>query len=80
MGGAEFYPVCVQVNIGGNGNGMPQDTVSFPGAYADDDPGIYDPSVLHYTKFIDRAWSNTQSLRSMTRARTTPSQEVPSRT
>ena len=45
MGGAEFYPVCIQVDIGGNGNGVPTPTVTFPGAYKDDDPGIYDPDV-----------------------------------
>ena len=31
--------------IGGNGNGTPNPTVSFPGAYSDTDPGIYDPDV-----------------------------------
>lgn len=45
MGGAEFYPMCTQVMIGGNGNGVASPTVSFPGAYSDDDPGIYDPDV-----------------------------------
>lgn len=45
MGGAEFYPMCTQVMIGGSGSGTPNPTVSFPGAYSDSDPGIYDPSV-----------------------------------
>lgn len=45
VGGAEFYPSCTQVQIGGNGNGNPSPTVSFPGAYSDQDPGIYDPNV-----------------------------------
>jgi len=45
LGGAEFYPMCIQVQIGGNGNGVPQSTVSFPGAYNDNDPGIFDPSI-----------------------------------
>lgn len=45
MGGAEFYPSCTQVLIGGSGNTQPDITVSFPGAYHDDDPGIYDPDV-----------------------------------
>ncbi|CAL1697126.1 unnamed protein product [Somion occarium] len=44
MGGAEFYPSCTQVQIGGNGSGKPNATVSFPGAYSDSDPGIYDPT------------------------------------
>lgn len=41
-GGAEFYPACVQVAIGGNGTGSPMEneTVTFPGAYSDTDPGI----------------------------------------
>ncbi|KAI8995251.1 glycosyl hydrolase family 61-domain-containing protein [Trametes punicea] len=47
MGGAEFYPSCTQVRIGGNGNGVPNATVSFPGAYSDSDPGIYDPNVYN---------------------------------
>ena len=45
VGGAEFYPMWAQVMIGGNGNGSPSPTVSFPGAYSDTDPGIYDPDV-----------------------------------
>lgn len=45
MGGAEFYPMCTQVMIQGSGNGSPSPTISFPGAYSDNDPGIYDPDV-----------------------------------
>lgn len=44
-GGAEFYPSCTQIRIGGSGTGTPDNTVAFPGAYNDDDPGIYDPTV-----------------------------------
>ncbi|KAI0762314.1 glycosyl hydrolase family 61-domain-containing protein [Fomes fomentarius] len=45
-GGAEFYPSCTQVRVGGDGSGKPQDTVTFPGAYSDSDPGIFDPQVF----------------------------------
>ncbi|EEB89935.1 hypothetical protein MPER_11919 [Moniliophthora perniciosa FA553] len=51
FGGAEFYPSCAQLKIGGNQNGKPQDNelVSFPGAYSDNDPGIkvnaFDPNA-----------------------------------
>ncbi|KAI0757721.1 glycosyl hydrolase family 61-domain-containing protein [Daedaleopsis nitida] len=47
-GGAEFYPSCTQVRIGGNGNGTPSsdETVTFPGGYSDTDPGIFDPTVF----------------------------------
>ena len=45
MGGAEFYPSCTQVLLGGSQTGTPNQTVSFPGAYSDSDPGIYDPNV-----------------------------------
>jgi hypothetical protein len=47
MGGAEFYPSCSQLKIGGNGTAVPSadELVSFPGAYSDDDPGIYVPDV-----------------------------------
>lgn len=43
--GAEFYPSCTQVNVKGSGTGVPpaSDLVSFPGAYKDTDPGIFDP-------------------------------------
>jgi hypothetical protein len=46
-GMAEFYPACSQLRIGGTQTGKPTDSelVSLPGAYSDDDPGIYDPSV-----------------------------------
>lgn len=43
--GAEFYPSCVQVQVGGNGDGVPNTTVTFSNAYSDDDPGIYIPQV-----------------------------------
>jgi hypothetical protein len=46
-GGAEFYPACTQVMIGGNGNGKPQATVLFPGAYSDTDPGIWDQNIYN---------------------------------
>ena len=44
-GGAEFYPSCTQIRVGGSGTGTPSDTVTFPGAYSDNDPGIFDPTV-----------------------------------
>lgn len=44
-GGAEFYPSCTQVRVGGNANGKPDDTVTFPGGYSDNDPGIFVPGV-----------------------------------
>ncbi|OJT15637.1 Endoglucanase-7 [Trametes pubescens] len=45
-GGAEFYPSCTQVRVGGSGSGTPTDTVKFPGGYSDSDPGIFDPNVF----------------------------------
>ncbi|KAI0735992.1 glycosyl hydrolase family 61-domain-containing protein [Earliella scabrosa] len=45
-GGAEFYPSCTQVRVGGNANGKPDDTVTFPGGYSDNDPGIFVPGVF----------------------------------
>lgn len=47
VGGAEFYPSCAQVMVGGSGNGQPSPTVSFPGAYSDTDPGIYVPDIYN---------------------------------
>jgi hypothetical protein len=46
-GGAEFYPSCTQLRVGGTQSGKADDSelVSLPGAYSDNDPGIYDPSV-----------------------------------
>lgn len=46
-GMAEFYPACSQLRVGGSGTGKPDasELVSLPGAYSDDDPGIYDPNV-----------------------------------
>ena len=46
QGGAEFYPSCTQIEVGGSQTGTPDQTVSFPGAYSDNDPGIYDPNVF----------------------------------
>ncbi|KAI0821719.1 glycoside hydrolase [Trametes gibbosa] len=39
-GGAEFYPSCTQIKVGGSKTGTPNATVSFPGAYKDTDAGI----------------------------------------
>lgn len=52
MGGAEFYPSCTQVRVSGSGNGAPNATVSFPGAYSDSDPGIFDPNVCARTSTL----------------------------
>ena len=43
MGGAEFYEGCAQLKVGGSQTGQPKasDLVSLPGAYKDDDPGIF---------------------------------------
>jgi hypothetical protein len=48
IGGAEFYPACAQIRVGGSQTGAPQprELVSLPGAYSDSDPGIFDPSVF----------------------------------
>jgi len=48
VGGAEFYPGCAQLQIGGSQTGVPQssDLLSLPGAYKDTDPGIFDPNVF----------------------------------
>ncbi|KAI0688486.1 glycosyl hydrolase family 61-domain-containing protein [Cerioporus squamosus] len=40
VGGAEFYPACAQLSVGGSQTGTPNETVSFPGAYTDRDAGI----------------------------------------
>ena len=56
-GGAEFYPSCTQVSIGGSASGTPAngDTVTFPGGYSDNDPGIFDPKV---SAMSSRMWAN----------------------
>jgi len=46
-GGAEFYPVCIQLSIGGSGTGAATsgEECTLPGCYSDTDPGILDPTV-----------------------------------
>ncbi|KAJ2912097.1 hypothetical protein MD484_g8315, partial [Candolleomyces efflorescens] len=41
--GTEFHPSCTQIRIGGSGTGVPceDELVEFPGAYSDDDAGIF---------------------------------------
>ncbi|KAH8105242.1 glycosyl hydrolase family 61-domain-containing protein, partial [Cristinia sonorae] len=48
QGGAEFYASCTQLRVGGNGRGVPSpnELVSIPGAYNDNDAGIYVPGVF----------------------------------
>lgn len=40
---AEFYPSCIQIKVGGSGTGRPlqSELVTFPGAYSDNDAGIF---------------------------------------
>ncbi|KAF7303578.1 hypothetical protein MIND_00587100 [Mycena indigotica] len=47
-GGAEFYPSCTQLRVGGSGTGVPaaNELVQLPGAYSDTDPGILVPKVF----------------------------------
>ncbi|KAL1704263.1 glycoside hydrolase family 61 protein [Schizophyllum commune] len=40
VGGAQFYPVCVQLTVTGGGSLAPSG-LSFPGAYSAEDPGIH---------------------------------------
>ncbi|KAF9459737.1 glycosyl hydrolase family 61-domain-containing protein [Collybia nuda] len=48
-GGAEFYPSCAQITVGGNQKGAPaaSELVSLPGAYGDNDPGILARNVFN---------------------------------
>jgi len=52
LGGAEFYPSCTQIRVGGLQTGTPNQTVSFPGGYDDNDPGIYDPDVYTNQDYV----------------------------
>ncbi|KAI9567874.1 glycoside hydrolase family 61 protein [Boletus coccyginus] len=47
QGGAEFYPGCIQLSIGGSGTGTAtsSEECTLPGCYSDTDPGILDPTV-----------------------------------
>lgn len=49
LGGAEFYPACIQLTIGGSQTGGPtsSETVTFPGGYSDTDAGILTPDVYN---------------------------------
>ena len=40
QGAAQFYQSCAQINVSGSGTFTPSSTVSFPGAYAANDPSI----------------------------------------
>ncbi|KAK0728646.1 glycoside hydrolase [Lasiosphaeria miniovina] len=40
QGAAQFYQSCAQINVSGSGTLLPSSTVSFPGAYKANDPGI----------------------------------------
>jgi len=40
LNAAQFYPLCVNLEIKGTGTGTPDKTVKFPGAYKPDDKGI----------------------------------------
>lgn len=48
QGGAEFYPSCTQIRISSNNGTVvePNATVSLPGAYSDNDPGIFVPTIF----------------------------------
>ncbi|KAH8893138.1 glycoside hydrolase family 61 protein [Thozetella sp. PMI_491] len=40
-GSAQFYQSCAQIEVSGSGTFTPGSTVSFPGAYKAEDPGIH---------------------------------------
>ncbi|PFH46589.1 lytic polysaccharide monooxygenase, partial [Amanita thiersii Skay4041] len=46
--GAQFFPYCVQLGVGGSQSGVPEkgELVTFPGAYKADDAGIYVPNLF----------------------------------
>lgn len=48
-GGAEFYPACIQLQIGGSQTQGPTSSEEclFPGCYSDDDPGILTPNIYN---------------------------------
>lgn len=75
-GGAEFYPSCTQVRIGGTGNGVPDASqeVSFPGGYTDTEPGILVPdvSISHFSPVPRASYSSAPiPYRSTSRTRPT---------
>ncbi|KAF7325011.1 hypothetical protein MKEN_00543500 [Mycena kentingensis (nom. inval.)] len=49
QGGAEFYPSCTQLRVGGSGTGKPtaDELVELPGAYSDTDAGILVKNVFN---------------------------------
>jgi hypothetical protein len=74
FGGAEFYPACAQIKVGGSETGAPtpHELVSIPGAYSDKDPGIFDPNIFDASapyvfpgppiaSFVDATSSGTSS-------------------
>ena len=52
FGGAQFYMGCAQLKVGGSGAGVPEPTVSIPGVYDGNEPGIliniYYPAPTSY--------------------------------
>lgn len=48
-GGAEFYPACIQLQVGGSQTQGPtsSEECSFPGCYSDTDPGILTPNIYN---------------------------------
>lgn len=60
-GGAQFYISCANVNVVGGGGGRPGPTISLPGGYSRNDPGIlfnpYYPVPTSYTFPGPAVWS-----------------------
>lgn len=59
-GGAQFYIGCAQIKVEGGGNGTPENTVQFPGAYDGSEPGLlidlYWPPPQSYVVAGPRPW------------------------
>ncbi|KAJ7818441.1 glycoside hydrolase [Mycena olivaceomarginata] len=55
LGGAEFFPSCIQITVTGNGTGTAtqKEMAHFPGAYKSTDPGIH---LDVYTNFDGAAY------------------------
>ncbi len=58
-GGAEFYPSCTQLKVGGDQTGAPEpdELVLLPGAYKDTDPGIWDQDVCYNFSSVPCSWT-----------------------
>ena len=57
LNGAEIYPVCININVLGDGTAVPPTIGKFPGIYERSDPGILTNIYYGANKYVSAEYA-----------------------